>query len=296
MDIFDEFELAEQEQKDIPKWKRYLRKKMPQLILLGLIFSFLMVFFWPRIFITINAGHAGVMFRRFAGGTVVDKIYPEGFYIIPPWDKLTVYDTRVQTVPQSLVALTKDGLHIKIIYSVRFHPEYDTLPLLHKIVGPYYAEKVVFPESEATIRDIVGRFSTKEIYSLKHSLVKPIVNKTIERVVQRYVLIDNIMITKIELPAEIASAIEKKVTYQIQVQAYNFLLTKEEKEAERKKIEAEGIKKYNNIVNSSLNDKILTWQGIKATLELAKSNNAKIIIIGSGKKGLPIILNTDGNK
>ena len=86
------------------------------------------------------------------------------------------------------------------------------------------------------------------------------------------------MITKIELPPDIASAIEQKVTYQIQVKAYDFLISKEKKEATRKKIEAGGIKNYNEIVNSSLSDKILTWQGVKATMELSKSNNAKIII------------------
>jgi regulator of protease activity HflC (stomatin/prohibitin superfamily) len=289
-------DLFEENKKEIPKWKKYLRKKMPQLIIIGLILSFLIVFFWPRIFVTIGSGHAGVMFRRFAGGTVVDKIYSEGFYFVPPWDKLTVYNVRVQTVPKKLIALTKNGLRIIIYYAVRFHPEYNTLGLLHKIVGPDYAEKVVFPEAEATIRDIVGRFSSEDIYTLRHSIVQPIVNETIERVVQRYVLIDNIMITKIELPPDIASAIEQKVTYQIQVKAYDFLISKEKKEATRKKIEAGGIKNYNEIVNSSLSDKILTWQGVKATMELSKSNNAKIIIIGGGKKGLPVILNTDGTK
>ncbi len=299
MDIFNENEMEGVEEvtkEETPKWKQKLRKKLPFLIILGLILSFLIVFFWPRIFVTIYSGEAGVMFRRFGGGTVVDKVYSEGFYIVPPWDKLTVYNVRVQTVPQVLRALTKDGLHIKIYYSVRFHPEYDTLGLLHKVVGPDYAEKVVFPEADATIRRIVGSFSTEDIYTLRHSIVNPIVNKTIESVVQRYVLIDNIMITKIELPPDIAYAIEKKVNYQIQANAYKFLIEKEKKEAERKKIEAGGIKRYNDIINSSINDKILTWQGIKATLELSKSKNAKIIIIGGGKKGLPIILNPDATK
>ncbi len=290
MDTFQENEVYINK---TPKWKLFLRKHIPTLTIITLILLFIIVFFWPRIFITIGSGEAGVMFRRFGGGTILDKVYGEGFYIVPPWDKLTVYNMRVQTVSKSIIALTKDGLPIHIFYSIRFHPEYNTLGLLHKIVGPDYAKKVVFPECESTIRKIVGKFSTESIYTLKHSIVAPIVNKTIEKVVQRYVLIDNIMITKIQLPEKIENAIGEKIKYQIQSNAYDYIIAKERKEALRKKIEAEGQKQYNEIINSSIDNKILTWMGIKATLDLSKSKNSKIIIIGNGKNGLPVILNPD---
>jgi len=122
-----------------------------------------------------------------------------------------------------------------------------------------------------------------------------VVNESLEQVSQRFVKIDNVMITNIELPEKIKTAIESKLEEQQLAEAYVFKLVREEKEAERKRIEAGGIRTYNSIVDLSLNERLLRWKGVEATLELSKSPNSKVIIIGSGKDGLPVILDTKGD-
>ena len=137
----------------------------------------------------------------------------------------------------------------------------------------------------------MGQYDAEEIYTTKKGVIQRVVNESLAQVSQRFVKIDNVMITKVDLPAKIEAAIEAKLEIQQQAEAYEFRLKVAEKEAERKFVEAKGIEKYNTTVNASLSDKVLTWQGVRATRELAKSANAKIVVIG-GKDGLPLILNS----
>ena len=272
--------------------KRRLRENLSLIIVTVLIVLFAIIYFWHSIFITIKAGEGGVMYLTFFHGTVVDKIYHEGFHIIAPWDKMTRYNVRFQVVHHKMFALTNKGMEINLNVTVRFKPEYGLLGVLHQKVGPDYPDKIVIPEAEAVIRKIIGQFNAEEIYSTKRALIQKIVNEAMAEVSQRFVRVDDMIITKVELPLAIKTAIESKLEQRELASAYEFKLIREKKEATRKKIEATGFHDYNKIVGESLTDRILTWRGVQATLELARSKNAKIVIIGAGKDGLPIILDT----
>ena len=268
-----------------------IRNNFPALVTSVLILLFVVAYFWPHIFISIHSGELGVLYRRFHGGTVVDRVYGEGLVVIWPWDIMTVYNVRFQTKRYELNVLTGKGLKITVHLSIRYRPETDVLGVLHLVVGPDYLDKIVIPEVEATLRDVMGQYDAEEIYTTKKGVIQRVVNESLAQVSQRFVKIDNVMITKVDLPAKIEAAIEAKLEIQQQAEAYEFRLKVAQKEAERKFVEAKGIEKYNTTVNASLSDKVLTWQGVRATRELAKSANAKIVVIG-GKDGLPLILNS----
>ena len=272
--------------------KEKIRNNLPSLIITAGILVMFVLFFWPKIFITIHAGEGGVLYKRFFGGTVTDKVFGEGLHVIPPWDKLQVYNVRVQTEYHDFQALSKHGLPLGMTLAIRYRPLYQTLGLLHKNVGPDYLVKVVVPQTEGVIRQAVGQYSAEELYSQNLAIIEGILKESLEKVMQRYVLIESVVIRQVMLPDLIIDAIEKKLQEEQLAKAYDYKIARERKEAERKKIEAGGIKAYNETVSSSLNDKVLTWKGVEATRGLAESKNAKIVVIGSGKEGLPVILNT----
>ena len=272
--------------------REHMIRNLPGYLITILVFLFLLVFFWQHIFITVHAGEAGVLYRRFMGGTVVDRVYAEGFHVIAPWNVMMIYNVRYQTVTHQMEALSGKGLRLTVSLSIRYRPEIAVLGMLHKTVGEDYLHRIIFPEVEAKIRAIMGQYDAEEIYTSKKGVVQEVVNESFEQVSQRFVKLDNVMITNIELPEKIKAAIEEKLEEQQRAEAYVYKLERERQEAERKKIEAEGIKQYNTIVNSSLSSEMLRWAGVQATLELSKSPNAKVIIVGAGKDGLPVILDT----
>jgi regulator of protease activity HflC (stomatin/prohibitin superfamily) len=255
-----------------------------------LLFLFFIVYFWSNIVITIHSGELGILYRRLFGGTVVDRVYGEGLTITWPWNIMTVYNVRYQTTPHKLEVLTSKGLKVMVSLSIRYRPETEVLGVLHQVVGPDYLQKIVIPEVEATLRTVLGRYDAEEIYTTKKGIVQHVVNESLEQVSQRFVKIDNVMITGVELPAKIKEAIETKLEAQQVSEAYEFKLEREKKEAERKRIEAAGIRDYNTLIESSLSENVLKWKGVEATRDLSRSANSKVVIIGGGKDGLPVIL------
>lgn len=262
--------------------------------LLGLV---LVAYFFDRIFINIYPGQAGVLWQRFHGGTDMEFIYNEGFHILPPWDKMYIYDTRIQQVPSEFAALSKDGLPIMFELSVRYLPDRTHLPLLHTTVGPDYVSKVVQPEVQAHLRKVVANYLPEEIYTSEGYLLQIIMQGAMGALAERYILLDNLLIRKMALPQSISDAIERKLAQKQYVQEFDYRLQSEAKEAWRKAIEAEGIKRFQDIVKASgFFDKYLQFRGIDATLALAKSDNSKVVVIGGGGGNLPLIMNMDAAK
>ncbi len=270
-----------------------IRKNLPMIIMIVLILLFIVFFFWPRIFIVINSGHAGALYRPLQGGTVTDRVYGEGLHIIPPWDTMHIYNMRVQEIPHEMQVLTQKGLKIHLSLSVRYHPEYDVLGVLHKNVGPDYVQKIVVPEVESTLRTIIGDFDAEEVYTTKRAILHKVVNQSLEQVTQKYIKIDDVIIRKVDLPTMIQNAIEAKLEQQQIAEAYIFRLQREEQEAERRRIEATGLRDYNETVRASLTPEVLQWKGIEATREIATSDNSKVVVIGNSSKELPIILGSE---
>ena len=266
---------------------RFHRRTIAALLLIALLIA--SVLLWSRMVVSIRSGEAGVLYRFFSG-TEMEQIYDEGVHLLWPWDRMFVYDMRLQTKEREYSLLTSSGLPVDLNVAVRYRPDIRMLPLLHVAVGPDYLEKVVFPETEALLRRAVGQYGPEEVYTSKRGFLESIVVSSLSKVESRYVLIDDVLVKSVDLPVPVRDAIEQKLVLGEQEKAYQYRLAIEHKEAERKKIEAGGIQEYQRRVGETLTQDLLRWQGIQATRELATSNNAKTVVIGAGKDGLPIVL------
>jgi len=266
------------------------KRHLPFVLVLAFIALFLLAYFYNNIVVTIHPGELGVMWSMLGGGTVVHTVYREGLHIVMPFDQMYIYNTRKQRVADSIDVLTVDGLTMHVEYSVRYFPDPDLLPLLHQRVGPDYLSVVVKPEVRSVIRTVFGQFKPEEIYATQRAIQEHVAVQSKSRMEARFISIDDVPIERIALPKTIADAIEAKLAMQQLDSEYEYRLAVAAKEAERKRIEAGGQKLYNDMVNQSLTPAQLEWQGILATQELAKSPNAKVVIVGGGKNGLPVIL------
>jgi len=261
-------------------------------LILTVIFSFVfLVILWQTGTVTIQSGEGGVLYRQFDDGTVTDQYYNEGFHLLAPWNRMYVYNVRTQEEKETMEALSKNGLTIQMEMSVRYRPEQQALGKLHQTIGLDYRNIVVMPEVRSSARNVIGRYDPEELYSTKRDVIQEEIFTDVQtRLATKNIFLDAILIRGIELPVNIKEAIEKKLRQEQESKEYEFRIQKEEKEAQRKRIEATGIKDFQDIVSDGISDKLLRWKGIEATLELSKSTNAKVVIIGQGDDGLPLIL------
>ncbi len=269
-----------------------MRKFLP-IIIIGIIAVIAVIYMSSEIFITIKSGERGVIYRKFNGGTDFNDVLKPGLHVIAPWNEVFVYSVRENIIDEKMDVLDKNGLSISVDVSIRFFPVYDRIPYLHENFGPNYLDLLVKPEVRSTVRRVMGRYTAEEIYSTKRAeLENAIIQETKEVLIKKdnNIQMQALLIRSIKLPDQIKAAIESKLQQEQEALAYQFRLNKEKSEAERKRIEAEGIAAYNRIINESLTDKVLQQKGIDATLQLSQSNNTKVVIVGSGKNGLPLIL------
>ncbi len=264
-----------------------------------LILFLLMPYLVANMFVTIPAGHGGALWLRFFGGTVMDFHYGEGTKVIFPWDKIYVYDTLVQQKTDKLDVLTRDGLQISVEVTVRFRLRPDALGAITAYAGPEFVDNLLMPSVAAVVRLEAAKQAIDEVYSTGRDTLEQTVlaglRQTVNNLIPtnvnsgREINIEDFRIRSIVLPASVQTAIENKLTQYQLSQQYKYILAREEQEKERKQIEAQGIKAFQDIVSSGISENYLRWKGIDATLKLADSPNAKIVIIG-GKEGLPVIL------
>jgi len=243
-------------------------------------------------FLTIEAGERGVLFKRFGGGLGKENIYQPGFHVIAPWNIMYVYDIREQQIDEDMTVLSSNGLNIKVDVTVRVNPNYLKIGDLHEKFGPQYRESLIRPEVRSSVREVIGQFSPEELYSTKRDEVQTLIQDDMEAALgKNYIDLKATLIRDIELPDKVRQAIEEKIEAEQSALKYDYILAQERKEAERKIIEAEAKAESNRILSASLTDKILRDKGIEATLELANSQNSKIIVVGGDESGgLPLIL------
>lgn len=263
-----------------------------QLMVGTLIVLFVFVYFFNSIVIAVHAGEGGVLWSR-VFGTLTNRVYPEGTHLILPWNEMTIYNLRHQTAENKFHVLSRDGLDIEIEATVRYKPVDRLIARLHKEVGPDYLQKIVLPEVHSALRAVVSRYRPEELYAASFlEIQQDVVQLARGQVRNRYVLIDDVLLKAIILPPPVARAIQQKLEEEQRSLEMQYRIARERQEAERKRIEAEGIRDYQTIVASSLNEELLRHKGIEATLSLAQSNNAKVVVVG-GANGLPLILNTE---
>ena len=187
--------------------------------------------------------------------------------------------------------LSKNGLSIIIELSYRYNPIADQVGFLHKRIGKNYADGIIQPEIRSATREVIGKYLPEELYSTKREAIQDeIFNTTKQSLEPKHINLDAVLIRSVVLPPTLKKAIEQKLQEEQIAFQYEFKLDKERKEAEIKIIEAQAKADANKILNASLTDKILRDKGIEATLELSQSPNSKVVIVGGGDAGLPLIL------
>ena len=302
------------------RMRLFFRRHSILMLTLVLLFALASVYFANRIFYNVPSGDVGVLWLRFQGGTVTGCApVPEGLHVKAPWDEVFLYDGRVQIGNAQVDVLSADGLKLHVDLAYRFELDTDNVGVLHQFVGPDYVKTMVQPEVAADARDVLSQYTPEQIYTTKRKdIEKLIASKVNDHLLNgfnpkepdgsvrprseiakncqtagnilHFVKIEDVLAKSITLPPTVEAAIDSKNQQQQLAEEYTYRLERETQEAKRKQIEARGIKAFQDIVSPGLTDSYLRWRGIEATLELAKSPNAKIVIIGGGRSGLPLIL------
>ena len=265
-------------------------------------------------FRTVTAGYVGV--QRLFGKVQTDPL-TEGLHIVNPLFQVEQMSVQTQTYTMSasqnegnvkgndaISIITSDGLTINVEVSIPFHLNTFAAPWVYRNFGVEYVDQIIRPAIRSALRAGFSKFTAQDLYSTKREEAAAVASKYLQNSVNDIVKragfdkgeainVQDILFRDIELPKSVKDAIELKITSQQEAERMDFVLAKESKEAERKKIEAEGIKNFQQIVTQGITPSLLTWKGIEATEKLAASPNSKIIIIG-GKNGLPVILNGAG--
>ncbi len=269
------------------------RKYLPFLII-GFIVLIVLISAFSRIFYRIEASERAVLFRALSGTLEKESIIGPGWHAKVPWNDVYVYEVSENKIEETMDVLDKNGLNISVDVTVRFHPKFDAIGTIQENFRGDYIQRLVIPEARSSVRQVMGRYTAEEIYSTKRSEVEASITEETREVLGatgNEVEMKSLLIRSIKLPEQIKTAIENKLKQEQEALAYQFRLDKEKSEAERKRIAAEGESQANKIINSSLTRELLRMRGIEATQLLASSPNAKVIVIGSGNDGLPLILN-----
>lgn len=296
------------------RWWRFIETSLPVIVIYLMVATLVGFLIAPNVIVTVPTGHVGILWKRFRGGTQLDPhlLKDEGMRVLLPWDKLFLYDLRLQTSTDTYNAISKDGVNLTATINIRYRLKHDAIPQLHQTIGPDYLSRLLKPEIGNRTREIIAMYTAEEVYSTKRQEVQAeirahtmqmlgqsMVQRTEEEseygehyrisLDQMLVLYDTLLLG-LELPPAVNAAIDRKIEQYYLVQEYGFRVEREKKESERKQIEAEGIRAFQTTVSQGINDSYLRWRGIEATLQMAQSPNTKIVIIGSGKDGLPVIL------
>ena len=300
-------------------WWRFVERQLPMLVIYLIVATLIGIVLAPYMLVTVPSGYVGVLWKRFGGGTVLDprRLKDEGMRITLPWNKVFLYDLRLQSATETYNAISRDGISLTASINIRFRLKRESVPQLHQSIGPNYVQALVGPEIGNRMREVIAEYTAEDVYSTKRAEIQDKIRKRAEAMlgekmveggegeeeesapyrIPLYAMLNLIdtLILGIELPSAVVTAINRKIEQYYISEEYKFRVAREIRESERKKIEAEGISEFQQIVTQGISDSYLRWRGIEATLQLAQSSNSKIVIVGSGKDGLPIILgNVDG--
>lgn len=286
----------------------FVWRHITNLMFVLLICTFVVFVLSPYMVVNVPSGDVGLLWNRFSGGTVLNPKYlrSEGFSLIWPWDKIFLYDLRIQSTFASYDAITSDGINLNITLNIRFRLQREGVPLLHKTIGPDYLS-VLSAEVASRMREVISQYTAEQVYSTERdNIQEAIKNRVVEKLGERFMVTEgdapqrmsvmhvlevyNTLLHEIKLPATVIGAINRKAEQHYVAQEYIYRVEREKRESERKRIEAEGIRDFHKIVGigEGLSESYLRLRGIEATIELAKSNNSKVVIV-AGRDGLPLI-------
>ena len=239
----------------------------------------------------VPAGHVGVIDFL---GTVSDNTLKAGINFVNPLARVVKYSIQTKEHKEQMQVLSREGLTIGLEVSALYRLNPDSAARVYKTVaGGDYETIILIPQFRSISRSVAASFQASALYSTERERLGASIQEELAKaVIARGVIIESTPIRNVALPVQLTEAIEQKQRADQESQRMEFILTKEKQEADRKRIEAQGIADFQRIVAAGISEQLLRWKGIEATLKIAESNNTKVVIIGSGKDGLPIILDT----
>ena len=291
------------------RWWRFVDRYLPSIVIYLMLVTLVAVVLFPYAAVTVPSGHVGVLWKRFGGGTVLDprQVRDEGLHLFFPWNELFLYDLRLQSITETYNAITSDGVSLSATMNIRFRLQRAATPVLHQAIGPNYLQLLVRPGIGSLTREVMAQYTAEQVYSTARQEIQDKIrslsqDRLSEKMMEREgeepyrvslsdtVILYDTLVHGIELPALVVNAINRKIEQYYISEEYKFRVEREKRESERKKIEAEGIREFQRVVSQGISNSYLRWRGIEATLQLSQSTNSKVVIIGSAKDGLPLIL------
>jgi regulator of protease activity HflC (stomatin/prohibitin superfamily) len=266
--------------------KKSGRKQESMVTLLA--FSISAVVIVVNLFTVVPAGTVGVVDFL---GMVSDNTLKSGVNIVNPMANVVKFSVKTQELKETMNVPSEEGLSVQLEISLLFKLDPDNANKIYKTVGQNYADIILMPQFRSVVRGVTARYEAKALYTAsREKLAGEIMEELSDLVGPRGITIEAAALRQIILPPRLTQSIEEKLQAEQESQRMAFVLNKEKQEAERKRIEAAGIRDFQSIVSEGINEQLLRWKGIEATEKLANSTNAKVVVIGSGKDGLPIIL------
>jgi len=252
----------------------------------------LAILLFSKTFVKIDSGHAGLVYHTFSDGIDVnDPPLTQGLQFILPWNDVIHYEIRQMENTRNMTVLSSNLLDIKLDMTIFYQPILSELAELETTRGANFEKVVIEPAVFAVTREVIAKYLPEEINTTKRELIQEEVKTEMEKkLAANHLQLNDILIQNIELPINLRESIEKKLQQEQESLEYEYRIQKATKEAERKRIEAQGIQDFQNIVAKSITPQLLKWKGIEATEALAKAEGSQTVIIGAGDDGLPLIL------
>ena len=262
------------------------------LTILGLVLVVAVVFY-KALFYTVSPGHEAYVFYTLGNGLDKENVQGQGLHFKAPWDDVIDYDIRIQESMSEMEVLSKNGLTIKLELSYRYQPIPGKSGYIEEEIGSNYHDKVIAPEIKSVTREVIGTYLPEQLYSTaRDSIEGQILNMLKPNLENNYYLnLDAVLIRDLTLPPTLQNAIENKLKEEQMQLEYEYKIGRAEAERRRIVIEAEGKDSANLVLRRNLTEEVLRYKGIEATLKLAESSNSKVVVVGGGDDGLPLILN-----
>ena len=266
--------------------KKRMNKSESSFAMMGFVVALVIAIsqFWT----VIPAGHTGVIDFL---GMVSDNTLKPGVNLVNPMANIEKMSIKTQELKELMSVPSKEGLSVELEISLLFKLDSEKANEIYKTVGPNYAEIILTPQFRSVVRGVTARYEAKALYTAsREKLAGEILTELENLVGPRGIIVEQAPLRQIQLPARLTQSIEEKLQAEQESQRMEFILTRENQEADRKRIEAKGIADFQEIVSKGISEQLLKWKGIEATEKLANSPNTKVVVIGSGKDGLPLIL------
>jgi regulator of protease activity HflC (stomatin/prohibitin superfamily) len=256
----------------------------------GLVFVVAAVLALSQCLTVIPAGHIGVVD---VFGSVAPTTLKAGINAVNPLARVVKFSVKTQEIKETMDAPSKEGLTVQLEISALVHLDPDKAAQIYQTVGPDYLEILLEPQFRSVARGVTAGYEAKALYTSERQQLAEEMLRDLQKLVgPRGITVESTPLRKVGLPPGLTQAIEEKLRAEQESQRMQFVLLKEKQEAERKRIEASGIADFQGIVTKGISEPLLRWKGIEATEKIAQSPNAKVVIIGAGKDGLPLILDT----